>query len=137
MKGTKTLAAKKGADGKEKVEHRPSILSRCLSRNAEWNREEVLTILHWVRQLVGLFVGVMCGALPITGWMGFVFFLTNTLALVHMYVFVYLRVDEQVLGSEGTAHEGLMNAMGVFLMSWIATYSIMFGNTHSSTSSSS
>jgi hypothetical protein len=94
-----------------------------------WTKEAAISRLHWTRQIIAVCVGLICGILPITGWLGFVSFFTFTLAITHMYVFVYLGVPDNVFGEQGTAHEGLMQAMGVFLLTWITVYTVVWGST--------
>lgn len=42
-----------------------------LTKNAEWPDEEIfLDWIYWSRQIVGLFLGVIWGLIPLTGFFG-------------------------------------------------------------------
>lgn len=52
-----------------------SVLSKALVSDGRWDKqtfEHFPLVVYWLRQLVGLVIGLLCGLAPITGAAGFV-----------------------------------------------------------------
>lgn len=88
-----------------------STRGSCLDKAA------VLTRISIARHLLGLFAGLVCGALAMTGILGFVIFgASNVLGALFYYVFV-LGIDADEHGGHGQfTNEGLMPGFAVFLV---------------------
>lgn len=47
------------------------LMKLGLTKNAEWPDEEIfLDFIYWSRQIFGLFLGVIWGVIPLTGFLG-------------------------------------------------------------------
>eukprot|EP01024_Parvocaulis_polyphysoides_P003531 TRINITY_DN10953_c0_g4_i2.p1 TRINITY_DN10953_c0_g4~~TRINITY_DN10953_c0_g4_i2.p1 ORF type:complete len:144 (+),score=19.96 TRINITY_DN10953_c0_g4_i2:38-433(+) len=96
-----------------------------LGGDSEWERDEILDVIHWSRQLLALLCGVICGVVGITDIPGFIIFAVVTFGTTVIFYRSYLRVDEEELGGSGElAMEGMMSAFAIFLLVWISLYTL-------------
>jgi hypothetical protein len=74
-------------------------------------------VLHWLRQAISLFCGVVCGAIPLTGAIWLLVFLVLSTGIVYGYYTLILKVDEEEFGGHGTLlQEGLFASVTLFLV---------------------
>ncbi|EFJ10222.1 hypothetical protein SELMODRAFT_182295 [Selaginella moellendorffii] len=103
-----------------------SAVSKLLSPDAEWDRDQLGDVLHWLRQALGLLCGIVWGLIPLVGsvWL-LVFMLVSTL-LVYTYYAFLLKVDQDEFGGHGALlQEGMFASVTLFLLAWILVYSLV------------
>ncbi|PNW80055.1 hypothetical protein CHLRE_08g376000v5 [Chlamydomonas reinhardtii] len=120
------MAAKAPAPGKANKEGFELFLERVKQgKDAMWNKEELLTAMHWQKQVTALIIGIVCGVLPLTGLNGFLTFaIAQGLCTVIFYRGV-LRIDEEQHG--GVAEvlvEGFPTFSAVFVLVWVLAYNV-------------
>ncbi|OXA47093.1 respirasome Complex Assembly Factor 1 [Folsomia candida] len=101
--------------------------SKVFTRQSEWSdKDEFLDIIYWIRQVLGVLLGLVWGLIPLTGILGLgLFFVTNA-GLVYLYFSSYHRVDEEEFGGAWElTKEGFMTSFAGFLVTWIIVYSGM------------
>jgi hypothetical protein len=69
-------------------------------------------------------VGMVAGVLGLQGWSGFLA-LGAAMAAVHGYVTGFLEADAEDFGG-GLATEGLMPALGIFLLAWTLVSALLW-----------
>eukprot|EP00899_Mesostigma_viride_P022840 jgi/Mesvir1/3740/Mv15016-RA.1 len=111
-------------DATAKKAAKPSIMEKFFKNGQPWEKEELETAIHWMRQVLALVTGILWGIVPVTGIGGvFFFFLFNVLA-VRFYYTSRLGIDSEDFGGHyELAREGMATAFSVFLLSWVITYS--------------
>eukprot|EP00850_Spirogloea_muscicola_P012183 SM000078S22042 [mRNA] locus=s78:108023:109098:+ [translate_table: standard] len=88
--------------------------------------DELGDVLHWMRQAFGLVCGVAWGAIPLHGGAWFFVYVLLSMALVFSYYKYYLRVDEEEFGGHAALlQEGLVAAVGLFMLLWVLIYSCL------------
>ncbi|MCO5594788.1 hypothetical protein L7F22_048822 [Adiantum nelumboides] len=94
--------------------------------SAPWDKDELLDVLYWIRQAIGLCCGLLWGCIPLVGSFWIVLFVALSSAAIYCYYKVVLRVDEEDLGGHGTLlQEGMFTSATLFLLSWILVYSLL------------
>ncbi|XP_067651535.1 GEL complex subunit OPTI-like [Haliotis asinina] len=102
-----------------------SIVSKAFTQDAEWtDKDEFLDVVYWLRQILGVVIGLIWGLIPLKGILGLGLFFIINVAIVYMYYNSFQRVDEEEYGGASEIlKEGLMTSFSSFLVSWIILYS--------------
>lgn len=103
-----------------------SLLSKALTPDyGSWNdKDEFLDVIYWLRQVMGVVLGLLWGLLPLKGIIGIGLFLLVNVAIVYIYSNSFQKVDEEEYGGiSEILKEGLMTSFSSFLVSWIILYS--------------
>ncbi|KAL3682687.1 hypothetical protein R1sor_000709 [Riccia sorocarpa] len=104
----------------------PFSISKLLNPDADWDREQLGDVLHWIRQALGLFLGIIWGAIPVTGAFWLILFFALSSGVIYGYYHLILKVDEEELGGHGgLLQEGLFASFTLFLLAWILVYSLL------------
>ncbi|CAH2265706.1 respirasome Complex Assembly Factor 1 [Pararge aegeria] len=119
----------KSSDSLTKSNGNDSIWKRALLPNAEWpDKEEFLDVIYWMRQAIGIILGLCWGLLPLKGFLGLLLFVIVNAAVIYVYVSSFQNVDEEEYGGMWEiTKEGFMTSFAGFLVTWI----IMFTGLHS------
>ncbi|ERL92993.1 hypothetical protein D910_10296 [Dendroctonus ponderosae] len=65
---TKSKSAEKNGFAKSKE---PSVWIRAVSASSQWpDKEEFLDVIYWIRQVLGIILGVGWGVIPLKGFLG-------------------------------------------------------------------
>lgn len=117
--------AKKSSPQKAKASIRPSAKTTWLSifdKNHKWeDKDDVLDMVYWWRQVLAVIMGLVWGILGLTGFLGIISFaILNSIAAYAIanntgYDF---DPDENFL----SVKEGFMTTFATFVVSWIVTY---------------
>ncbi|KAK6942968.1 ER membrane protein complex subunit 6-like [Dillenia turbinata] len=103
----------------------PFTYSKLLDPEADWDKDQLGDVLHWIRQVVGLFCGLFCGAVPLVGGIWVLAFLALSSGIIYGYYSLILKVDEEDFGGHGALlQEGLFASLTLFLLCWILAYSL-------------
>ncbi|EFJ45972.1 hypothetical protein VOLCADRAFT_105763 [Volvox carteri f. nagariensis] len=103
---------------------------------AEWTKDELLTCVHWQKQITAAILGLICGVLPLTGLEGFVTFLALQLVSTMVFYRMVLRVNEEVHGGAAEAlADGFPTFTAIFVLLWVLTYNLLHVTSASATSS--
>ncbi|XP_070192079.1 GEL complex subunit OPTI-like isoform X2 [Littorina saxatilis] len=103
-----------------------SLLSKALTAEyGSWNdKDEFLDVIYWLRQILGVILGLIWGLLPMKGILGIAIFFLVNVAIVYIYSSTFQKVDEEEYGGMGEIlKEGLMTSFSSFLVCWIILYS--------------
>lgn len=81
-----------------------------------------------LRQVLALILGVVFGALPVTGAAGHMLFGSISAAALFLYYTKYLGVDDEddKFGRWDLLVEGLWSSYALFLITWITVYSLPY-----------
>lgn len=107
-----------------------SILSRIITPEATWpDKDEFLDVIYWMRQILGVIIGLLWGIIPMKGIVGIIIFFLINLGIIYMYYSTFQRVeDEEYGGSSEILKEGLMTSFSSFLVVWIVLYSSLYSD---------
>eukprot|EP00879_Flechtneria_rotunda_P008566 GHRR01008976.1.p1 GENE.GHRR01008976.1~~GHRR01008976.1.p1 ORF type:complete len:119 (+),score=27.50 GHRR01008976.1:201-557(+) len=91
--------------------------------SAKWEKDELLDVIHWWRQVIGFLFGLLWGATQITGFLGFISFLVlNSLSTIAVYKSM-LGIDEDDYGGHADlVVEGMPGSVASFLLAWVLSY---------------
>ena len=73
-----------------------SLWEKALTKGSpqQLKRDEFLDILFWVRQLIGLAIGLIAGVFGLTGYPVFIIYIAGLYGGSQVYYSKYLEVDE-------------------------------------------
>ncbi|XP_026733227.1 uncharacterized protein RAB5IF homolog [Trichoplusia ni] len=114
----------KSSDGSNKIKVCESVWKKALVANAEWpDKEEFLDVIYWMRQAIGIILGLFWGLLPLKGFLGLLLFVIVNAAVIYFYVNNFQSIDEEEYGGMWEiTKEGFMTSFAGFLVTWIIVY---------------
>ncbi|XP_026761029.1 respirasome Complex Assembly Factor 1 [Galleria mellonella] len=120
----------KSLDGANKIKVSESVWKKTLTANAEWpDKEEFLDVIYWMRQAIGIILGLCWGLLPLKGIVGLLLFVVVNAAVIYFYVNNFQSIDEEEYGGMWEiTKEGFMTSFAGFLVTWIIMYTGLHGN---------
>ena len=97
---------------------------RALTARSSWpDKEEFLDVIYWLRQVIGLVLGLIWGTSAVQGAIGLVLFAALNAGILYVYFAVFQAVDEEEYGGLWElTKEGFMTSMATFLIVWIILY---------------
>lgn len=106
-------------------------LSRAFTAEAKWtDKDEFLDVIYWMRQILGVVLGIIWGLLPMKGILGLGLFFAVNIIITYIYFTSYQKVDEEEYGGVSEIlKEGLMTSFSSFLVLWILLYSSLHAET--------
>ncbi|CAM6119150.1 unnamed protein product [Calypogeia fissa] len=120
-----SLRDKEKEKEKEHDDVTPFSVSKLLSPDADWDRDQLGDVLHWLRQAIGLICGIIWGAFPLTGSLWLLVFVLLSTSIIYGYYTLILKVDEEEFGGHGPLlQEGMFASFTLFLLAWILVYSL-------------
>eukprot|EP00898_Chlorokybus_atmophyticus_P007697 jgi/Chlat1/7929/Chrsp68S00584 len=103
-----------------------SSLRRLADKETPFEKDELLDVVHWIRQGLGLLCGLVWGFIPLVGSPAILAFLFLNAAVPFLYYHSYLQVDPDDYGGHFMLlTEGSLSGIPLFLVSWIVTYSLL------------
>lgn len=105
--------------------------ARAFTAEAKWtDKDEFLDVIYWMRQIMGIVLGVIWGVLPLKGILGLALFFAVNILITYIYFTSFQKVDEEEYGGiSEILKEGLMTSFSSFLVLWILFYSSLHGET--------
>ncbi|KAL4558231.1 hypothetical protein LXL04_036429 [Taraxacum kok-saghyz] len=103
----------------------PFKFAKLLDPEASWDKDQLGDVLHWIRQIVAVICGLLCGAVPLVGGIWIIVFLVISSGIIYGYYGVILKLDEEEFGGHGPLlQEGLFASITLFLLAWTLVYSL-------------
>ena len=120
---TKTKTVER--NGSAKSAPGKSVWLKAFTSNSEWpDKDEFLDVIYWLRQALGIFIGIIWGFIPLKGFVGLVLFALVNVAIIYAYFSAFQKVDEDEFGGTWElTKEGFMTSFAGFLVTWIIIYS--------------
>eukprot|EP01029_Cantina_marsupialis_P028735 TRINITY_DN777942_c0_g1_i1.p1 TRINITY_DN777942_c0_g1~~TRINITY_DN777942_c0_g1_i1.p1 ORF type:complete len:117 (-),score=25.32 TRINITY_DN777942_c0_g1_i1:148-498(-) len=85
---------------------------------------ELADVLHYLKQIVAIVVGITWGIIGMTSAVGLISGCGTFTLVAFVYLSLYLKADMESYGGVfDLAKEGFFPAFGMFLLSWILSYS--------------
>jgi len=102
-----------------------TFLSLALTPNSNWpEKDHLLDALYWLRQVLGLALGLLFGLIPLKGLLALALFAAASVAAGYFYCTSFQGVDEEDYGGLWElTKEGFMTSFAGFLVTWIIVYS--------------
>uniref|UniRef100_A0A336MLJ3 CSON002476 protein n=2 Tax=Culicoides sonorensis TaxID=179676 RepID=A0A336MLJ3_CULSO len=96
------------------------------------DKDELLDIVYWGRQVVGMILGVIFGFIPLKGIIALALFSMLSCAVTYFYCVNFQGIDEEEYGGVWELlKEGFMTSFASFLVVWIIVYNgIHFDSIH-------
>ncbi|GMR59630.1 hypothetical protein PMAYCL1PPCAC_29825, partial [Pristionchus mayeri] len=100
-------------------------LAKALRPGSEWSdKDDLLDVLYWGRQVFALVVGIVFGVIPLSGILAIAAYAAVSTLVGQYFVVNYQGADEEQMGGFWElAKEGFGTAFATFLVAWITTYS--------------
>ncbi|XP_063363492.1 GEL complex subunit OPTI [Cydia amplana] len=123
-------AKNKSSDSANKGKVTESVWRKVFEANAEWpDKEEFLDVIYWMRQAIGIILGLCWGLLPLKGFLGLLLFVLVNAAVIYFYVSNFQSIDEEEYGGMWEiTKEGFMTSFAGFLVTWIIMYTGLHGS---------
>jgi len=99
----------------------------ALRPGGDWEKEDFLEVVYWIRQLLAFVCGVGWGLVPLTGLMGLVSFAVVSWFVLYMFS-KYQEVDEESCGTWELLSEGFGSAYATFLATWTIVFTLTHGD---------
>ncbi|KAI8426541.1 hypothetical protein MSG28_005341 [Choristoneura fumiferana] len=124
------MSSKSKFDSANKGKAGESIWKKAFVANAEWpDKEEFLDVIYWMRQAIGIVLGLCWGLLPLKGFLGLLLFVAVNAAVIYFYVNNFQSVDEEEYGGMWEiTKEGFMTSFAGFLVTWIIVFTGLHGS---------
>ena len=92
--------------------------------SAKWeDKDQFLDVIYWLKQILGLVIGLVWGILPLKGMLGMILFFAINALIVYCYSIMYQRIDEEEFGGfMEILKEGMMTSFASFLIAWIIVF---------------
>ncbi|KJH46299.1 Rab5-interacting protein [Dictyocaulus viviparus] len=105
-------------------------LAKAFRAGSEWSdKDELLDVVYWGKQVLSLIVGITFGAVSMHGILAIVAYIVISTVVAQNFVVKYQQVDEdEVGGFWELAKEGFGSAFATFMVSWITVYSAVHHN---------
>ncbi|BFZ19260.1 hypothetical protein BsWGS_22299 [Bradybaena similaris] len=122
-----TLSVKKNTKPAVADVQSQTLLSKALTPEFQWSdKDEFLDVIYWMRQIMGVVLGLIWGILPLKGFLGLALFLLVNVAIVYIYYNSFQKAEEEEYGGAiEILKEGLMTSFSSFLVAWIILYSAL------------
>lgn len=103
------------------------LLSKSMTPEVKWaDKDEFLDVIYWMRQIMGIVLGLVWGLIPMKGFFGLALFFVVNVALIYIYYSSFQKVDEEEYGgATEIIKEGLMTSFSSFVVCWIILYSAL------------
>jgi len=88
-------------------------------------KDEVLDTIFWFRMMIGLLIGLGAGGLGLTGYPVIVAFGVSVFGLSQLFQTRFLQIDEDDFNPQELMMEGMGNAAGLFMLSWILMHTFL------------
>ncbi|KAH3768317.1 respirasome Complex Assembly Factor 1-like [Dreissena polymorpha] len=100
-------------------------IGKAFTSKAKWtDKDEFLDVIYWLRQILGVLLGVVWGLLPLKGILGLALFFAVNVLITYIYFTSFQKVDEEEYGGiSEILKEGLMTSFSSFVVMWILLYS--------------
>eukprot|EP00741_Cyanophora_paradoxa_P024448 tig00022075_g23605.t1 len=99
---------------------------KALQRNQTWGKDELLDVVYWFRQIVGVVLGIAFGIAGVQGALGNIGFWVLSTVSGLVYYALYLGIDEEDFGGRWKLmQEGAMPAYASFLTLWILVHTAL------------
>ncbi|KAJ2944133.1 hypothetical protein O0L34_g18102 [Tuta absoluta] len=120
----------KASDSAHKGKTSESLWKKAFTSNQEWpDKEEFLDVIYWMRQALGIVLGLCWGLMPFKGFVGLLLFVAINAGIIYLYVNNFQTIDEEEYGGMWEiTKEGFMTSFAGFLVTWIIVYTGLHGS---------
>jgi len=102
-------------------------IGKAFTAKSSWpDKDEFLDVIYWLRQVLGVVLGLLWGVAAIKGVVGLALFAALNAGILYLYFSGFQSVDEEDYGGVWElTKEGFMTSMASFLVIWIIVYTGM------------
>eukprot|EP01066_Platyproteum_vivax_P010661 Platyproteum_vivax@DN4796_c0_g1_i1.p1 len=108
----------------QKEDKKLSLFVKALTPGIDWDKEELKTTLHWLKQATGLLLGIIWGIVPFTGptplIVGVLIVFLSSIAYTN-----WLQIDETTMEKQEIIFEGAFPGILTFVLFWVLGYTII------------
>eukprot|EP01135_Chromosphaera_perkinsii_P010940 Nk52_evm1s2290 gene=Nk52_evmTU1s2290 len=99
---------------------------KLVTSGLEWDKDELLDVIFWIRQLLSICIGLVWGMCALRGWPAILGCGGIQIGFQIFYLGSVLQIDEEDFGGRTEIlKEGGMSAFALFMLSWIISYSAL------------
>lgn len=98
---------------------------KAMHAGSNWSdKDEFLDVIYWLRQILGILIGIVWAVVPMKGLFGLALFFIINLGIVYVYYSMFQQVNEDEYGGVSEIlKEGLMTSFATFIVTWVIIYS--------------
>lgn len=101
------------------------LYHKVISNQIQITPQEALTSAHWLRQLLGIVIGLVFGIAQFTGAPAVLTFLVATTVLPPFLLSLTNELDlEEIAEISPIQTEGIAPSIALFLLTWIVSYTV-------------
>lgn len=117
----------KTQEASEKQVPKKSLWEKAMTRGeaVSMEKDEILDVLFWFRQIVSVALGIAAGISQQTGAPVIIIYVALMFAANYYYQTLFLDVDPEDFNPNELLMEGLGNSIGLFLLFWILLYTFI------------
>jgi len=116
------MATRKQKDNQIKV----SNWIKPFKSGLEWEKDEILELIHWVRQILAIVIGFIWGLVPFKGVVGILSFISLNALISFLYYSKFLGIDDEEFGRFDLLQEGFVTSFALFMVIWTVTYNMVY-----------
>ncbi|CAO4379987.1 unnamed protein product [Caenorhabditis nigoni] len=107
-----------------------TTLGKALAPRSVWpDKDELLDVVYWGKQVLSLLVGFVFGITPMTGLLGIISYVVISSVVAQHYVTKFQKVDEEEVGGFWElSKEGFGAAFATYMVTWITVYTYIMQN---------
>ncbi|XP_021364439.1 uncharacterized protein C20orf24 homolog [Mizuhopecten yessoensis] len=107
-----------------------ATFSKAFVAEAAWDdKDEFLDVIYWMRQIIGMVLGLIWGLFPLKGIIALVIFFAINCGVIYIYYGIFQKVDDEEYGGPTEIlKEGLMTSFSTFVVTWIILYSSLYSD---------
>jgi hypothetical protein len=104
------------------------IFTKATTPDANWNKsnfKQFPDVVFFIRQLIGLSMGILFGFSSTIGVLGVPIFLVVNCIIPFLYYARYINVDIDDFGATELGSAGFQSSFGLFILGWTIMYSAL------------
>ena len=112
---------------KKEEQPRKSLIEKACTQGEAQNleKDEILDIIFWFRQVVSIAYGIIAGLSGLTGAPVIVGYVGTMLGSSYYYQNNFLEIDADDFNPNEIMMEGMSNSIGLFLLLWILLFTFI------------
>ncbi|KAI7829193.1 hypothetical protein BX661DRAFT_181531 [Kickxella alabastrina] len=106
----------------------PTLWTKAFTRDLDWRKDELRNVVFWVISLFSLVLGTLLGVLDFQGLPCLALYFATVVVVPSFYWNTFLGVDEEDFGGKmEILGDSLGPAAAMFVLSWVGTFSMIYG----------
>ncbi|CAN8072459.1 unnamed protein product [Agarophyton chilense] len=106
-------------------QQRKFLVQRVLNSDLPLSSEDAVDAVHWIRQIMAIFIGTAFGILQLKGFPAILTFFSVSLLAPTAILSFFHELDLEEINKHHTIQtEGALPSMALFILSWTLSYTV-------------